>query len=76
MECWALFTAIGKEGKDLGDLNEAAGPLTLSAGAVAGLMRVMYSHGRRAEGSRPLRCSCGTQNVYPKIRTRQPVWQS
>ena len=33
----AVFTAIDKEGKDLGDFNEAAGPWRLSAGAVADL---------------------------------------
>ena len=59
MERWALFTAIDKEGKDLGDFDEAAGPWTVSVGAVAELSKVMYSHGRRAEGLHPLHCSSG-----------------
>lgn len=76
MECWGLFTAVGKEGEDFGDFNKATGPWTVSAGGVAGLMSITYSHGRTVEELLPLHRSSGTRNVYPKIRSRRLVWQS
>ncbi len=76
MECWGFFTTVGKEGKDLGDFDEAARPWTVSAGGVWGLVRRTHSRGRRAEGLHHLHRSSGTQNVYPMIRSRRLVWWS
>lgn len=76
MECWGLFPAIGKEGKDLGNFDKAARPWIRSAGGFLGSTTVTHSRGRRAEELLPLHRSSDTRNVYPRIQSRRLVLRS